>query len=78
MKHHHSDDEMLSILFFIQVNILSSLATEQIDKVVQLFIAKKSTIFIWNTTWGTQHLIKFIQSTNYWVETKMHFKVNTN
>ena len=38
MKHHHSDDEMLSILFFIQVNISSSLAKEQFDKVVQLFI----------------------------------------
>lgn len=39
MKHHHSDDKMLLILFFIQVNILSSLAKEQSDKVVQLFIA---------------------------------------
>lgn len=36
MKHHHSDDEMLSILFFIP----SSLDKEQFDKIiVQLFIA---------------------------------------
>lgn len=49
----HSYDEMLSILFFIQVNILSSLAKEQFDKMLPLFIAKKSLIFIWNTTWGT-------------------------
>lgn len=46
---------MLSILFFIQVNILSSLAKEQFDKVVQLFIVNTPTpiILIWNTTWGT-------------------------
>lgn len=43
---HHSDDEMLSILFFIQVNILSSLAKEQFDKMLPLFIAKKPLIFI--------------------------------
>lgn len=50
---HHSDDEMLSILFFIQANILSSWAKEQFDKMVPLFIAKKPLILIWNTTWGT-------------------------
>lgn len=32
---------MLSILFFIQVNISSSVAKEQFDKMAQLFIAKK-------------------------------------
>lgn len=42
IKYHHSDDEMLSILFFIQVNISSSVAKEQFDKMVQLFIAKKT------------------------------------
>lgn len=46
MKHNHSDDEMFSIMFFIQLNILSSLAKEQFDKIVQLFIAKKPPIFI--------------------------------
>lgn len=41
MKHHHSDDEMLSILFFIP----SSLDKEQFDKIiVQLFIAKQLAI----------------------------------
>lgn len=45
-KRHHSDDEMFSIMFFIQQNILSSLAKEQFDKIVQLFIAKKPPIFI--------------------------------
>lgn len=46
---------MLSILFFIQVYILSSLAKQQFDKVVQLFIVNTPTptILIWNTTWGT-------------------------